>query len=67
MERREVHTVFWWGNLREGRPGVDGKIILKWIFEKWIDVAQDRHRWRDFVSGVMNLCVPQNEGNFLTS
>jgi len=30
---------FWWGNLREGDhwrdPGVDGKIILGWIFEKW--------------------------------
>ena len=31
-------------------PGVDGRIILKWIFEKWdrgmdwIDPAQDRKR-----------------------
>jgi hypothetical protein len=31
-----------------GIPGVDGRIILKWIFEKWdvgmdwIDLAQDR-------------------------
>jgi hypothetical protein len=33
MERREVHTGFWWGDLREGDhfedPGVDGMIILK--------------------------------------
>jgi hypothetical protein len=39
MGRREVHTGFWWGYLREGDhmgdPGVDGKIILKWIFKKW--------------------------------
>jgi len=36
-ERRGVHRV-WWGNLRErdhwGDPGVDGKIILRWIFRK---------------------------------
>jgi hypothetical protein len=34
-----VHTGFWWGNLRErdhlGDPDVDGRIILRWIFEKW--------------------------------
>jgi hypothetical protein len=33
-----VHTGFWWGNLREDHfedPGIDRKIILKRIFEKW--------------------------------
>jgi hypothetical protein len=37
--RGEVYTRFWWGNLRErnhlGDPGVDGRIILRWIFRKW--------------------------------
>jgi hypothetical protein len=37
--RGGMHTEFWWGNLREGYhlidPGVDGRIILKWIFGKW--------------------------------
>jgi hypothetical protein len=35
----EGRGVFWWGNLREkdqwGDPGVDGRIILRWIFRKW--------------------------------
>jgi hypothetical protein len=37
--KRDVHTGFWCGDLREGGhlgdPGVDGRIILKWIFKKW--------------------------------
>jgi len=36
-EERHIQ-VFWWGNLREryhlGDPGVDRKIILRWIFRK---------------------------------
>jgi len=32
-------TGFWCGNLRErdhlGHPGIDGRIILRWIFRKW--------------------------------
>jgi hypothetical protein len=38
-EKREVHTGFWWGDLKEGDhlgdPGADGRIILNWIFKKW--------------------------------
>jgi len=39
MGRGEVCKGFWWGNLRKGDHwgdrGVDGRIILGWIFEKW--------------------------------
>jgi len=35
----EVYTGFWWGNLRARdhfeSPGVDMRIILRWIFRKW--------------------------------
>jgi len=34
-----VYTGFWWENLRVSDnledPGLDGRIILKWIFRKW--------------------------------
>jgi hypothetical protein len=63
-----VHTGFWWGDPREGDdlgdPGVGGRIILKWIFKKWdggmdwIDLAQDRDRWRAVVNAVLNLRLP---------
>ena len=37
--RKELHTGLWWGNLRERdhfeNLGIDGRIILKWIFKKW--------------------------------
>jgi len=33
----------------------------------WIGLAQDRDRWKTLVSVVMNLRVPRNAGNFLTS
>jgi hypothetical protein len=39
-------------------------MILKWILDKWeggvdwMDLAQDRGRWRVVVNAVMNLLVP---------
>jgi hypothetical protein len=45
-------------------PHVDGRIILKWTFEKlaggmdWINLAHDTDKWRALVNTVMNLRVP---------
>jgi len=48
-----VYTGFWLGNLRERDPGVDGRIILRWIFRKrdvgvWTGSSclRIRDRWR---------------------
>ena len=66
----QEYTGFWLGNLRKrdhlGDPGIDGRIILSWIFRKWdeggdmdwIELAQDRDRWRALVTAVMNLRIP---------
>jgi len=61
----EEHTGFLYGILREREHlqdrGIDGKIILKWIFRKWDerhDLAQDKNRWWALVNAVINLRVP---------
>jgi hypothetical protein len=57
--RTEVHAELWWTEDHLEDTGVDGRIILKWIFEKWdrgldsIDLAQDRNMWRAVVNAVM--------------
>jgi hypothetical protein len=33
----------------------------------WIEMAQDRDRWREHVTAVMNYLIPYIVGNFLTS
>jgi len=61
-----VHTE--WGDLIEsddlGDLGVNGRVILKCIFNRWnggvdwIDLAQDTDRFPAFVNAVMNLQLP---------
>jgi len=60
-EERCIHG---FGEETRGKAlGVDGRIILRWIFRKWdgggamvwLDLAQDRDRWRDLVNATVNL------------
>ena len=57
-----------------GRPRRRWEDNIKMDFQKvgcggmdWIELAQDRDRWRALVNAVMNLRVPLNVGNFLIS
>jgi hypothetical protein len=45
----ELHTGFWWGDLRKRDHfedlGVDWIIILEWIFKKWDGEARAELIW----------------------
>ena len=72
--RGEGCTGFWWGDLRErdhwgdpdGRRWVDNiKMDLQEVgegCEDWLELAQEKDRWRALVSTVMNLRVPKMRG-----
>ena len=47
-----------------GNPGIEGRIILRWIYRKWdvggmdwIELPQDKDRWMALVNAVMNFRV----------
>jgi len=56
------HIGFWW--VKSKYLGVDGRMTLKWVFMKknggldWIDLAEDRQRWRALVNALMHLRFP---------
>ena len=60
---------FWWGNLKGkgqlGRPGSRWEDNIKVDLQEvgrdggdWMELAQDRDRWRALVSTAMNFRVP---------
>ena len=64
----EVHREFWWRNLRGkrqlGRTRHRWEDNIKMDLQEmgrgmaWIDLDQDRDRWRPLVNVVMNLRIP---------
>jgi len=62
------------GKRPRGRPRRRWKDNIKMDLQEvggaygdWMELARDKDRWRALVSTVMNLRVPKNAGNFLTS
>jgi hypothetical protein len=73
-----MHIGYWWERQKERGnwedQDVDGWTIFKLILREvgwdgmdWIDLAQDRDRWRALVNAVINLRVPYNAGKFSSS
>jgi len=67
--RGEAYAGLWWGNLLGerplGRPRRRWEGNLKIDLQEvgcggvdWVELAQDRDRWRALVTAVMNLLVP---------
>ena len=54
-----MFTGFWWGGLREGDyrgdTGVDGRIILGWIFGKWYVGVWTGRSWLRIGTGGVRL------------
>jgi hypothetical protein len=66
-ERREQSTEFWWERPKEtdlskdrsvsGRMGSECILGRRAVSVEWIQLAQDRDRWRAVVNTAMNLLV----------
>jgi hypothetical protein len=73
-ERRGAYRV-WLGKLRERghseNLGIDGRILLKFIFKKqhgfsdWIDMPEDRDKWRVYEHNNEPF-FPKDAENFLS-
>ena len=64
----EVHIGFRWGNLRETDlledPGINGRIISRWIFRKWDVGVQTVSIWLRIETGGGHLFMWQRAFEF---
>jgi hypothetical protein len=67
--RERAYTAFWWRNLREkdhlGDPKPKWENNIKMDLQAvgcggmvWIELTQDKYRWRALVNAVINFWVP---------
>jgi hypothetical protein len=60
-----MHARFWWENTREGNhledPRIDGKVILKRIFDRWGGGGHKLHRAGSEDGQVTESCECSNE------
>jgi hypothetical protein len=52
-----MHIGYWW-EIQKERDYWEDQEVGGWAILKWIDLTQDRDRWRALVNMVMNLRFP---------
>jgi hypothetical protein len=56
-----MYAGYWWENLRIrdqlGDPGIDERIMLRWIFRKWDGVVRTESSWLRIGTGDGMLCM----------
>ena len=54
-----MYTGFWWAQLMERDysedPGIDGRIILRWMFRKWEGIVGTECSWLRIGTGGVHL------------
>ena len=55
------------GKRQLGRPGQRWQEEIRWKGMEWVDLAQEKDKWRSLLNTEVNLGFPYNLGTFWTS